>query len=209
MRLRNVKNANEIVNNCKFLIKNPERYKGKYNTLFNNNNPIYLEVGMGKGSFLIQNAINNPNINYIGVEKMTSILARAIQKISPYNLNNLKVIRADALELANIFDQEIDTLFLNFSDPWPKNRHANRRLTSKIFLQIYDKIFKKEKTIIQKTDNIHLFESSIISLNDYGYKIVDISLDLHNSDKENYMSEYEEKFSKMNIRINYLKAIKK
>ena len=209
MRLRNVKNAKEILDNCSFLITNPKEYKGKFNNLFNNDNPIYLEIGMGKGQFLFQMALKYPNINFIGIEKMTSILARAIEKITPYNLDNLKVIREDALELNEIFDHEIDTIFLNFSDPWPKARHARRRLTSHIFLDTYESIFKNDKVIIQKTDNVGLFESSIVSLSTYGYKIEDISLDLHSTDKENVMTEYEEKFSNMGVKINYLKATKK
>lgn len=208
MRLRNVKNAKEILENCDFLITEPQKYKGNFTKLFNNNNPICLEIGMGKGKFLIEMAKNNPDINFVGVEKMTSILARAIQNITLENLPNIKVIRTDALELADIFDKEIDTLYLNFSDPWPKARHAKRRLTSDIFLNVYDNIFKNEKVIIQKTDNVGLFESSVVSLSLYGYRIEDISLDLHKTDKKNYMTEYEEKFSSLGIKINYLKAKK-
>ena len=208
MRLRNVKNAKEILDNCSFLIKNPSDNKGNFKKIFGNDNPIYLEIGMGKGEFLLKMALKNPNINFIGVEKMTSILARAIQKISPYNLNNLKVIREDALCLNGVFDHEIDTLFLNFSDPWPKARHAHRRLTSHVFLKVYETMFSDKKIIIQKTDNVGLFESSIVSLSTYGYKIEDISLDLHKTEKENIMSEYEEKFSSMGVKINYLVATK-
>ncbi len=209
MRLRNVKNAKEILDNCDFLIKNPQDYKGKFQSLFGNDNPICLEIGMGKGAFLKQMAQHNPHINYIGVEKMTSILARAIQNLSPAALPNVKVIRADALDLNTFFHKEITTIYLNFSDPWPKARHAKRRLTSLEFLKVYDDLFKDTKTIIQKTDNVSLFESSIISLSSYGYKIEDISLDLHNTTKENYMTEYEEKFASQNIKINYLKASKR
>lgn len=209
MRLRNVKNAQEILDSCAFLIKNPKEYKGKYKDLFANNNPICLEIGMGKGDFIKQMAQNYPNINFIGVEKMTSILARAIQNLTPCYLPNVKVMRVDALELQQIFSHEISIIYLNFSDPWPKSRHAKRRLTSEIFLNIYDDIFKDTKTIIQKTDNVPLFESSIISLTNHGYKIEDISLDLHQTPKENYMTEYEKKFAKENIKINYLKATKK
>lgn len=209
MRLRNVKNAQDILDNCAFLITNPQDYQGRYQDVFQNNNPICLEIGMGKGSFLIKMAKKNPQINYIGIEKMTSILARAIQNITPYNLPNLKVMRLDALNLNEVFQKEIDTIYLNFSDPWPKTRHAKRRLTSEIFLQIYDSVFKGEKKIIQKTDNPLLFESSIVSLTNYGYKIDEISLDLHQTDIENEMTEYETKFSQMGVKINYLKATKK
>lgn len=209
MRLRNVKNADKILNNCSFLIKNPQDFKGKFKDVFANSNPICLEIGIGKGQFIKQIAKKNPQINYIGIEKMSSIMARAIQNLSEEKLDNLKLIRCDALDLANIFAQEIDTIYLNFSDPWPKARHAKRRLTSAEFLKIYDKIFLCEKKIIQKTDNLNLLESSILSLNKHGYIIEDISFDLHKTDKENYQTEYEEKFSKLGVRINYLRAVKK
>lgn len=208
MRLRNVKNAREILDNCSFLIKEPQKYKGKYNELFGNDNPICIEIGMGKGQFIKQIALQNPNINFIGIEKMTSILARGIQTLEEEMLKNVKVMRFDALELESVFDKEIDTIYLNFSDPWPKKRHAKRRLTSDVFLKIYDCIFKAKCQIIQKTDNNSLFESSLISLSNYGYILDDVSLDLHNTSKENYLTEYEEKFSKKGVAIKYLKAYK-
>ena len=208
MRLRNVKNAQDILNNCSFLINNPQNYKGDFKKLFGNNNPIHIEIGMGKGKFISSLAAANPNINYIGIEKMSSILARGIQTIEKSPLDNLKVMRLDALELADIFAAEIDRIYLNFSDPWPKNRHVKRRLTSHTFLKIYDKIFAGQKVIIQKTDNDKLFESSIEFLSTYGYILKNISLDLHKTDKKNYMTEYEEKFSKKGIKIKYLEAYK-
>lgn len=209
MRLRNVKNAKEIVSNSKYVINNPKDYKGKYNELFNNNKPICLEIGMGKGDFIINMALQHPDINYIGLEKYQSIVVRAVEKLEKLEINNLKLICIDALELGDIFAKEIDTIYLNFSDPWPKKRHAKRRLTSDTFLPIYDEIFKDNKRIVQKTDNVSLFEYSIVSLSNYGYKISDISLDLHNTDKDNVMTEYEKKFSSQGIRINYLEAVKK
>ena len=209
MRLRNVKNATSIIENCSFVMKNPKEYKGQYNKLFNNENDIHLEIGMGKGSFLLDMALKHPNINFIGIEKYDSIVCRAIQKIEPISPSNLKIIVTDALELADIFSKEITTIYLNFSDPWPKKKHAKRRLTSITFLPIYDNIFKDSKTIIQKTDNISLFESSIISLSKYGYTIEDISLDLANTDIENSLTEYEQKFMNQGAKINYLKAVKK
>ena len=209
MRLRNVKNATSIIENCSFVIKNPKEYKGQYNKLFNNENDIHLEIGMGKGSFLLDMALKHPNINFIGIEKYDSIVCRAIQKIEPISPSNLKIIVTDALELADIFSKEITTIYLNFSDPWPKKKHAKRRLTSITFLPIYDNIFKDSKTIIQKTDNISLFENSIISLSKYGYTIEDISLDLANTDIENSLTEYEQKFMNQGVKINYLKAVKK
>ena len=209
MRLRNISNAKELINKSSYYISNPQEYKNNYNKLFNNNNPIHLEIGMGKGNFIIDMAKKNPSINFIGIERYESIALRAIQKLEKENLNNIKIICIDAIELENIFGKEISTIYLNFSDPWPKKRHAKRRLTSKIFLDIYDKIFKNDKIIIQKTDNPILFESSIISLSQNGYIIEDISLDLLNSARENSMTEYEEKFSSQGIKIKYLVAHKK
>ena len=209
MRVRNVKNKEEIISNSIYTIDNPESYKGKWNTLFNNNNPIYLEIGMGKGKFILENAKNNPNINYIGIEKNGSVLSYAIKKIEEYKLNNLKLICFDANKIDEIFSKDIDLLYLNFSDPWPKNRHEKRRLTSNSFLEKYDKIFKKDRLIEMKTDNQGLFEYSLISLVNNGYKIEDISLDLTNKeDFINIRTEYEEKYILKNNRIYYLKVIK-
>jgi tRNA (guanine-N7-)-methyltransferase len=209
MRLRNVKNAQEILNNSKYVIKNPKEFQKKFNELFANNNPIHLEIGMGKGQFIINMALKYPNINFIGVEKYQSVLVRAVQKLETIDIPNLKLICCDAKELNEIFDHEIETIYLNFSDPWPKKRHSNRRLTSHIFLKIYDNIFKDKKIIIQKTDNIILFASSISSLSTYGYTLEEVSLDLHNENIDNVKTEYEEKFSGQGYKINYLKAVKK
>ncbi len=210
MRLRNVKNAKEIVGNSSYVVKNPFEYKGKYNELvFNNSNPIHLEIGMGKGNFIIDKAIKNPDINFIGVELYESVMCRALEKLESKDLPNLRLICIDAKGLDNVFYKEIDTIYLNFSDPWPKKRHAKRRLTSHVFLPIYDNIFKEEKIIIQKTDNVGLFESSIVSLSTYGYTIEEISLDLASTGMENSLTEYEAKFMSMGIKINYLKAHKK
>lgn len=211
MRLRNVKNKEEILNNSKLLILNYENYKGKWNKLFNNNNPIYIEIGMGKGEFILENALKYPNINFIGIEKFDSILARAIQKIEnrieiP---NNLILVRMDAKNIENAFFKEIDKIYLNFSDPWPKKRHSERRLTSTTFLKKYDNIFKNNKEIEMKTDNVGLFEFSLVTLSENGYVFNKISLDLHNSNIENnIMTEYEKKFSEKNVKINYVNAKK-
>lgn len=211
LRLRNVKNAKEIVNNSNYVIHNPFELKGKYTygDIFPITQPIHLEIGMGKGNFLIDMAKKNPDINFIGVELYESVVCRAIEKLEELELDNLKIICIDAIDLADIFDQEIDVIYLNFSDPWPKKRHAKRRLTSHVFLDVYEKIFRNDRIIIQKTDNIGLFESSIVSLSTYGYVIEDICLDLANSERENSLTEYEEKFMNMGVRINYLKAVKK
>lgn len=210
MRLRNVKNAKIIVDNSSYIIHDPYAYKSKFSSeIFQNSNPIHLEIGMGKGNFLIDMAKKNPNINFVGVEKYPSIVCRALEKLEAEKLLNIRILCIDAKELADIFDKEIDVIYLNFSDPWPKKRHAKRRLTSPLFLQIYDKVFKKDKVIIQKTDNEGLFESSIINLTSYGYIIEDISLDLANSGKDTSLTEYEVKFRNQGIKINYLYARKK
>ena len=208
MRLKNVKGANDIIVKGLYYVDNPSVYKGQWNKVFNNDNPIYIELGMGKGDFIINNALKYPNINFIGIEKYDSVIARALEKI-PEGLNNLKMIRMDALNIENVFKKEIEVIYLNFSDPWPKKRWYKRRLTSSLFLEKYDSIFKNNKCIIQKTDNTSLFEYSICSLSQYGYVIEDISFDLHNSDIEgNIMTEYEAKYSKKGNPIYYLKAVK-
>ena len=176
MRLRNVKNAKEIVENNEYVIKNPEEYKGKYSKFFNNKNPIHLEIGMGKGNFILDMALKNPDINFIGIERYESVLVRALEKVADKEIPNLKFMCMDAINLGEVFDHEIDCIYLNFSDPWPKKRHAKRRLTSNVFLPIYDKVFKGDCLIVQKTDNVGLFESSIVSLSNYGYVIEDIEL---------------------------------
>lgn len=190
MRLRNVKNAEEILNSSKYIIKEINE-----ETIFPNKNPIYLEIGMGKGDFIIENAIRYPNINFIGVEKYASVMVRAVQKLEELELSNLKLINMDAKEIESVFNHKIDLLYLNFSDPWPKKRHALRRLTSPYYLEKYDFIFKNKKHIIMKTDNRKLMEYSIKSFTDYGYKIEDLCLNLYEEDtKENIPTEYEKKF---------------
>ena len=209
MRLRNVKNAKEIVNNSDYVIKEPQLYKGKYKEIFKNNNPLRIEIGMGKGNFIIDMALKNPNINFIGIERYESVMCRALEKLEDKEIPNLRLICCDALELGDIFSKEVEIIYLNFSDPWPKKRHAKRRLTSNVFLPIYDKVFQGDCVIIQKTDNVGLFESSIVSLSTYGYVIEEISLDLASTGMENSLTEYEAKFMSQGIKINYLKARKK
>ena len=208
MRIRDLKNTDEIINNSNYLIKTPNDYKGKWNTLFSNNNPIHLEIGMGKGNFIINMALKYPNINFIGVELHTNVIARACKKLEELQINNLKLINVNADSLNEVFDKEINLIYLNFSDPWPKKRNAKRRLTSELFLKVYDNLFKDNKLIKLKTDNKGLFESSIISLTNYGYVINDISLDLHSTDIDNVETEYETKFKNMGINILYLEANK-
>jgi len=199
MRLRNVKDAPiKLAQNERDFVANPVVYKGKWNLLFGNDNPIYIEIGMGKGQFLTQLALKNPNINYIGIEKFSSVLLRASEKLETLDLKNVKIINVDALNLNEYFETaEISRIYLNFSDPWPKNAHAKRRLTSERFLPIYENILSPGGEIHFKTDNRLLFEFSLESLNNYGLILSNISLDLHDSNfEENIMTEYEEKFSK-------------
>ena len=210
MRLKHVRNADEIIIKGKYYLDNPEEYKGKWNKLFKNNNPIQIEIGTGKGNFIIEKALQNPNINYIGIERYDSVLVRAIQKSNNLELNNLKLLRINANKIEEIFTKEIDTIYLNFSDPWPKDRHAKRRLTSPIFLEKYTKIFKKDYHIIMKTDNLDLFNYSKETLQEANYKIIKETNDLYNSPylKDNIQTEYEIKFISKGIKINYLEAIK-
>ena len=209
MRLKNVKGANEIIIRGKYFINNPYENIGIWNKVFDNDNSkIYREIGMGKGDFIIENAKKYPDINFIGIEKYDSVIVRAIQKSNELELNNLKIIRIDALELDKIFNHEIDMIYLNFSDPWPKDRHAKRRLTSPVFLNIYDKIFKNEGHIIMKTDNINLFNYSLESLEENGYVIKNMTNDLDCFKEDNIMTEYERKFNKLGIKNNRLEGIK-
>jgi len=204
MRLRNVKNKQEIMDKAINLILNPKDYKGKWKEVFDNNNPIYIEIGMGKGDFIIEHAKRFPNINFIGIERFDSVIVRAVEKV-PEEIPNLRLVRMDAKDIEEVFDKEISRIFLNFSDPWPKKRHHNRRLTSHIFLKKYDNLFISDKEIVQKTDNRDLFEYSVVSLSTYGYIIEDISLDLHNSDYEDIITtEYEKKFVAKGNNIYYL-----
>lgn len=190
MRIRNVKNKEEILDNCSFLLNNPKEYKGKFKELFNNDNPIYVEIGMGKGQFIYQNAKKYKDINFIGIERFDSIMAKAILKME--KLDNLILIKYDANLINDLFDHEIDKIYLNFSDPWPKNRHENRRLTSKLFLEKYKNIFKDKEMIEVRTDNRDFFLYSVESLGDMGYLLNDVSFNYQSPDL--IMTEYESKF---------------
>lgn len=209
MRLRHVKNIEEKIQGYNnIIILNPTDYKGKWHKLFKNTNPIYLEIGTGKGKFIIQNAKLNPDINYIGVELNSSIIYKAAKSIEEA-LPNLYLVNYDALLLNDIFESnEISKIYLNFSDPWPKNRHEKRRLTSNDFINVYKNILNGDKIIEFKTDNRNLFEYTIIMFNSLGINIMELSLDLHNDDRyENIITtEYEDKFTKENKPIYYMKV---
>ena len=203
MRLRKVKNALERlkVDNNKYFIEFPENYKGKWNELFGNSNPIHIEIGCGKGKFIQELATNNPDINYIAIEKFDSVLLRCLEKVIDKDIPNLKLCIIDASIIETYFSNgEISRIYLNFSDPWPKKCHAKRRLTSPNFLNSYKNILNSDGDINFKTDNRGLFEYSLESLNDNGFKIYNISLDLH-KDLEKYPfnieTEFEEKWSKL------------
>lgn len=204
MRIRNVKNKEEILDNCSFLLNNPKEYKGKFKELFNNDNPIYVEIGMGKGQFIYQNAKKYKDINFIGIERFDSIMAKAILKME--KLDNLILIKYDANLIDDLFDHEIDKIYLNFSDPWPKNRHENRRLTSKLFLEKYKNIFKDKERIEVRTDNRDFFLYSVESLGDTGYLLNDVSFNYQSPDL--IMTEYESKFRGKGANIYHLFAEK-
>lgn len=196
MRLRNVKNAKEIIDSSEIVVDENG---------FDNSHKLYIEIGCGKGDFIIENALRNPDINYIGIEKYESVLVRALQKVE-YVPSNLRFMCIDALTLGDYFNHNVDQIFLNFSDPWPKKRHAKRRLTSPIFLDLYNKISRDSINIKMKTDNKGLFAYSIKEFNNNGFYIEDISLDLPEDYENNVMTEYEKKFRKNNININYIKV---
>ena len=204
MRLRNIPGAKDAIESSPYVIHEPTQNKGRWNEIFKNNHPIHIEVGMGKGRFLMDLASQNPDINYIGFEMYDSVLLRALQKMEERTENgntlpNVFFVRMDARELPLIFDVgEVDKIYLNFSDPWPKERHAKRRLTSRQFLERYDAILKPDGVIEFKTDNRPLFDFSLEEVNESKWHLVEWTYDLHHNEKMNVgniMTEYEEKFS--------------
>ena len=201
MRLRNIPGAEEVIAESVYVIHEPKQYKGKINSLFEYEQPIHIEIGMGKGKFITEMARLHPEINYIGIERYSSVLLRALQKMDALEdkPNNLKFMCIDAKEITEIFDkEEIDRIYLNFSDPWPKDRHAKRRLPSKEFLSLYDQILKKDGQLEFKTDNRGLFDFAVDELPIANWRAKEITYDLHHDDKMNQgnvMTEYEEKFS--------------
>lgn len=201
MRLRNITGADTYIENSGYVVQDFKGQRGNWKDIFNNNNPIQIEVGMGKGRFLMELALLNPQINYVGIEMYSSVLLRAVQKMEENPLPNLRFIRMDAREIEDTFaPEEIDKIFLNFSDPWPKDRHAKRRLPSRQFLERFDKVLKKEGKIEFKTDNRDLFDFAVEEVEPAGWKIDAVTYDLHKDEemvKGNIMTEYEEKFSSM------------
>ncbi|MDD3204996.1 MAG: tRNA (guanosine(46)-N7)-methyltransferase TrmB [Lachnospiraceae bacterium] len=199
MRLRNVTGSEKIIAASPYVVQEPKEMKNKWKELFGISNPIYIEIGMGKGQFITTMAKNNPNINFIGIEKYSSVLLRAIQKVEAEEIPNLRFLCIDAKEIVDFFGkEEIDKIYLNFSDPWPKDRHAKRRLPSKEFLERYDQILKTEGNLEFKTDNRDLFDFAVEQIPETKWKIDQITYDLHHNNemnKGNVMTEYEQKFS--------------
>lgn len=199
MRLRNVPGAADMIADSPFSVCEPAEWKGRWRDLFGNDRQIHIEIGMGKGKFLLTLAQKHPEINYIGIEKFSSVLVRAVEKTEEFEGDNLRLIRMDAENLEEVFAEgEVSRIYLNFSDPWPKERHAKRRLTSTRFYERYDHILAKDGQVIFKTDNRGLFDFSLEQTEEAGWKLLNHTFDLHNSKyaKENVMTEYETRFSK-------------
>jgi len=200
MRLRNIPGAKDAIASSKIVVQEPKEWCGKWHERFANDNPIYIEVGMGKGRFIMELARQNPQINYLGIEIYQSVLLRALQKAEKEEaLPNLLFICMDARELPEVFGKgEVGRIYLNFSDPWPKDRHAKRRLTSHQFLERYDKILADDGQIEFKTDNQKLFEFSLEEAGNLPWQVKEHTFDLHHDEQMNMgnvMTEYEEKFS--------------
>ena len=215
MRLRNIPGARETVANSPFVVQEPSTVRGRWKDVFGNENPIFIEVGMGKGQFLMKMAAKNPQINYLGMEMYDSVLLRALQLREKLEAepDNLLFIREDARLLPEIFEQgEVEKIYLNFSDPWPKARHAKRRLTSREFLARYEKILVDRGEVEFKTDNRTLFDFSLEEIRDAGWTLLACTYDLHRDarlSQGNVMTEYEEKFSGMGKPICKLIAARK
>ena len=213
MRLRNIPGADDAIRQHKIVVKECKEHRGKWNKVFGNDNPLHIEIGMGKGQFILNLAKQNPDINYVGIERYSSVLLRALEKFDTEEfceLTNVRFICMDAMEIPEVFEKgEVERIYLNFSDPWPKARHARRRLTSTVFFAQYDQILAKEGTVEFKTDNRPLFEFSLEQVQEAGWRLVGHTFDLHHDEKMNegnVMTEYEEKFSSQGNTIHKLIA---
>lgn len=213
MRLRNVPGSRDMIAESPFTIKNETEKKGKWNEVFGNDNPIHIEVGMGKGQFITTLAEMNPDINYVGIEKYSSVLVRAIEKQEMLQLPNLYFIRMEAETIADVFDKdEVSRIYLNFSDPWPKDRHAKRRLTSVQFLERYEQILIPTGHVIFKTDNKDLFDFSLEQVEEAtNWELLNHTFDLHNSEYVvgNVMTEYEKRFVEKGNQICRMEIMQK
>jgi tRNA (guanine-N7-)-methyltransferase len=201
MRLRNIRGSKDVIASCPFVVQEPESCRGRWAEIFGNENPIHIEVGMGKGRFMMDLAAAHPDINYLGIERYSSVLLRALQKMEENPLPNLFFICMDAADVAEVFDHgEVDRIYLNFSDPWPKDRHAKRRLTSRQFFARYDEVLAPEGRLEFKTDNQDLFTFSLEEIPEAGWHLDASTRDLHHDpvlNEGNIMTEYEEKFSSL------------
>ena len=208
MEYNKVKGADRIINSSDYLVSKPMMNKNKWNQVFKNNNPIHLELGMGRGEFIVTMAKNNPKINFIGLELNESQTAMAVKRAGGMNLPNLRFICGDASNIADMFGKEIDTIYLTFSEPWPKPIDEKKRFTHINYLKLYDRIFKKNKHIILKTDNKVLFAYSLETLSSYWYEFKRVSMDLHNDERNipNVMTDWEIKCKKDGKQIYYLDA---
>ena len=213
MRLRNVKGSRETIAANDYVVHEETSIKGHWHSFFGNDNPIHIEIGMGKGQFIMELARRNPDINYLGIEKYSSVLVRAIEKREQEpDLQNLFFIRMDAEYITDVFDKdEVDRIYLNFSDPWPKDRHAKRRLTSRQFMARYDIILKPDGQVEFKTDNKDLFDFSLEEIKEADWELPVVTFDLHNDsvlNEGNVMTEYETRFSQMGNPICKLIAVR-
>lgn len=199
MRLRNITGADTYIENSEYVVQDEKSKKGCWSEVFGRKAPLHIEVGMGKGQFMMELALRNPDINYVGIEMYSSVLLRAVQKMEENPMDNLRFIRMDAREIEEVFGKgEVDKIYLNFSDPWPKDRHAKRRLPSRQFLARFDQILKKDGNLEFKTDNKDLFDFAVEEVEPAGWKIDAITYDLHHDEvmnDGNILTEYEEKFS--------------
>ena len=216
MRLRNIPGAKDAITESPYVVQNPAEHKGSWNEVFPKDQPLHIEVGMGKGRFLLNMAKTYPNINFIGIERYSSVLLRAVEKFDTEefsDLPNIRFVCMDARELPEVFaESEVDRIYLNFSDPWPKSRHAKRRLTSTEFLSRYEKVLPPQGLVEFKTDNTPLFDFSLEQVKEAGWTLQAFTYDLHHNkelNKENIITEYEEKFSSKGNPINKLIAMRK
>lgn len=210
MRLRNIPGADEAIADSPHCIQEPMAEKGRWHLIFGNENPIHIEIGMGKGQFIMKLAKEHPDINYIGIERYSSVLLRALQKMEIEPLPNIRFLCMDASIITEVFDkEEVAKIYLNFSDPWPKERHAKRRLTSQQFFERYDKILARNGVVEFKTDNDDLFAFSMEEVAEAGWTLDAHTFDLHHDpvlNEGNVMTEYEEKFSSLGHPIHKLIA---
>lgn len=216
MRLRNIPRAEGVIRENRFVIKKPEDQKGKWSQVFGNSRPVYIEIGMGKGRFLLNMAKSHPEINFVGIERYSSVLLRALEKFETEEFNGLENVRfvcMDARNVEDVFGQgEVQRIYLNFSDPWPKARHARRRLTSSEFLGRYENILCEGGLLEFKTDNTELFRFSLDQLEEAGWTLKSFTFDLHHNEgmmQGNVMTEYEEKFSSKGNPVNKFIAVRK